>query len=308
MKMKPNNKIRWTDEMLLSEALKYQFRDQFQKGNNRAYQAARKRGKVFFNSIASHMPKRKDITGESNPHYKWTYQKLQSEANKYEKLKDFQDNSMVAYMTAWNRGILKEITSHMVPRNIMGANNPNYRWKNEELHTEALKYQTLVDFQKNSSAAYQSAWDRGLLLKLCSHMKPAHGSSVEEKQILAEIKKFFPNAKKMRTKRIVIADKPYIKMFELDIFIPELNKAIEYDGEYWHSYEVMRASKTKKLWSDEDIRNYHEIKDSYFLSQGIKILHIKEEDWIKDKSECISKIEKFLEIIGLISEYKKKVA
>ena len=41
----------------------------------------------------------------------------------------------------------------------------------------------------------------------------------------------------------------------------------------------MRNDKGKKLWSDEDIRNYHEIKDAWFATKGIKILHIKEEEW-----------------------------
>ena len=56
----------------------------------------------------------------------------------------------------------------------------------------------------------------------------------------------------------------------------------------------MRRDSHKKLWSDEDIRNYHEIKDSWFASNGIQILHIKEEDWIQDKEACIKKCLDFL--------------
>ena len=58
----------------------------------------------------------------------------------------------------------------------------------------------------------------------------------------------------------------------------------------------MRKDKGKKNWPDEDIRNYHEIKDSYFASKGIQVLHIKEENWNKDKEECIQRCLNFLEI------------
>jgi uncharacterized protein (DUF488 family) len=63
----------------------------------------------------------------------------------------------------------------------------------------------------------------------------------------------------------------------------------------------MRKNKSKKFWSDDDIRNYHEIKDDWFASKGIKILHIKEEDWIADKEICIQRCLKFL---GVSNEYK----
>lgn len=57
----------------------------------------------------------------------------------------------------------------------------------------------------------------------------------------------------------------------------------------------MRKDRFKKLWSDDDIRSYHEIKDGWFMfSKGIKILHIKEVDWIKDKQTCIRKCLEFL--------------
>ena len=94
-----------------------------------------------------------------------------------------------------------------------------------------------------------------------------------------------------------IPNKPYIYGFDIDIFVPELMRVIEFDGIYWHSFEQMRNDKRKAKWSDEDILNYHEIKDDYFASKGITILHIKEEDWLKDKKACINTCLKFLNLI-----------
>lgn len=46
----------------------------------------------------------------------------------------------------------------------------------------------------------------------------------------------------------------------------------------------------------EDVINYHQIKDEYFKSKGIELLHIKEEDWMEDKQGCIERCVEFLEI------------
>src|SRR5208283_2181350 len=103
----------------------------------------------------------------------------------------------------------------------------------------------------------------------------------------AIIRTFFSSARTLRDRKVKIKGKPYMKGFQIDIFIPELNLGIEFDGKRWHSFEQMRKDKRKAKWSDDDIRNYHEIKDAWFATKGITILHIKEEDWLKDKQACI---------------------
>jgi len=120
------------------------------------------------------------------------------------------------------------------------------------------------------------------------------GTSKLEIQIFDIIKEKFPSVKKLRHRKINIPGKPHIRGFDVDIFIPELNLGIEFDGQYYHSFEYMRNTPHKKGWSDEDILNYHQIKDDYFLTKGVKILHIKEEDWILDKQECVNRCFKFL--------------
>lgn len=126
---------------------------------------------------------------------------------------------------------------------------------------------------------------------MSKHMKRTGGTSILETNLFSKIKEMYPEAKKYK-KKISIPNKPHIQGFELDIFIPELNKGIEFDGKYWHSENGLKRS--RKHWPQEDIDNYHQIKDSYFLSKGIKILHIKEKDWIKDKETCLNKCFEFL--------------
>lgn len=293
-------RIKWTDALLEEEAKKYKNKDEFRKKNNAAYQAARRRGKKFFDNICSHMPKRKDISGEKNPNYKWSYSDLKNEAKKYGRLVDFQYGSPVAYVTSINRGILKKISKHMITRNLMGINNPNFKWTDKEIRLGTLQYNSLVELQKKNGALYQAAWARNLLKEVSSHMKPSRSSSLAERELLSSIRIFFPNAKKIIDCNVKIKNKSHIKRFEIDIYIPELNVGIEYDGDYYHSFEKMRSSRSKNLWSDDDIRNYHEIKDAWFATKGIKILHIKSQNWSKNKDVCVSEIEKFLNITNFM--------
>jgi hypothetical protein len=58
-----------------------------------------------------------------------------------------------------------------------------------------------------------------------------------------------------------------IKPYELDIFIPELNIAIECNGLYWHS-ELYRNNQ------------YHLDKTNKCISNNIQLFHIWEDDWV----------------------------
>jgi len=56
----------------------------------------------------------------------------------------------------------------------------------------------------------------------------------------------------------------------------------------------MRNDSQKALWSDNDIHNYHQLKDDWFATKDIQILHIKEEDWNVDREGCIKRCLNFL--------------
>lgn len=264
----------YTNEELRLEALKYIHRSEFQKKSIGMYSAARKRG--ILDEICSHM---------EYLSYPWTYEELRLEALKHKTRQEFNFNSN-AYQAAYALGILDEICSHM--------EYTCYPWTYNELVIEALKYETRGDFQINSKGAYLSAYSKGILDEMCSHMKLSRGSSKDEKIIFDIIKEHFPTVKKIRDLSVKIEGKPYIHGFDIDIFVPELNLGIEYDGPYYHTFAGLRRSKSRDLWSDDDIHNYHEIKDAWFATKGIKILHIKWEDWNEDKQTCINRCLQFM--------------
>jgi len=65
--------------------------------------------------------------------------------------------------------------------------------------------------------------------------------------------------------------------FELDIFMPTLNKAIEYNGEYWH------RDKERDLF-----------KQHLCESKNINLLTIWDREWLNENKKCRSEIEEFI--------------
>ena len=69
---------------------------------------------------------------------------------------------------------------------------------------------------------------------------------------------------------------------ELDIYIPELKKAIEFNGRYWHYSE--------KYF----IPGKHAQKSNLCREKGIRLLHLREDLWSRDKNKMKEIILKFL--------------
>jgi len=89
-------------------------------------------------------------------------------------------------------------------------------------------------------------------------------SSYEEKEIQKFISKIYNG-------KILSNDKKCIYPYHLDIYLPELKIAFEYNGIYWHSDEFKE-------------KNYHGNKSNLCLLKGIKLIHIWEDEWIYNKN------------------------
>ena len=271
--------FKWDLESIKKETFKYETMTEFEKNSRGAYKAALKLN--ILSTVCGH------LTYERKH---WTLEELKQEALKYKTRSGFKKNSLSAYQSARNGKVLNEICSHMPERvDQSGENSGTFKWTYEMIIEQALKYHERLCFAKGSPTAYQAAQKRKILDIVCSHMKRPSNTSKPEKELLDIIKIPFTTAKTLRDCRVKIEDKPYIHGFHIDIFVKELNLGIEFDGKYHHTFEYMRNDKAKKNWPDSALRQYHEIKDAYFLSKGIKILHIKEVDWNADKQACIQR-------------------
>jgi len=82
---------------------------------------------------------------------------------------------------------------------------------------------------------------------------------------------------------IVENSRDIIKPYELDVYLPELNLAFEFNGLYWHS-ELNKPN------------NYHKDKSNMCEEKNIQLIHIWEDDWIYKqdiiKSMILNKLKK----------------
>ena len=69
-----------------------------------------------------------------------------------------------------------------------------------------------------------------------------------------------------------------IKPYELDIYVPSKKVAIEFNGICWHSIE------------NETTMDYHLYKTQRCEDAGVKLVHVWEDEWIRDEDS----IKRFL--------------
>jgi G:T-mismatch repair DNA endonuclease (very short patch repair protein) len=81
------------------------------------------------------------------------------------------------------------------------------------------------------------------------------------------------------------SDRSIIKPYELDIVIPSKKLAIEFNGRYWHSNEMI-----KKHRGYETADEYHQMKTDMCNKKGYKLLHINEQCWIDNKQKELDRI------------------
>ena len=95
-----------------------------------------------------------------------------------------------------------------------------------------------------------------------------NGFSKGEKEVVEFCKIYYPD--------LIENDRTQISPLELDIYIPELKLAIEYNGLFWHSEE----NKSK---------NYHYNKYLLCKEKGIQLIQIFEDEW-ENKQEIIKNL------------------
>lgn len=90
----------------------------------------------------------------------------------------------------------------------------------------AMNYKSRSEFQYNDASAYTTARVNGYLDEVCLHMTNL-SFSIPQMMLYEICKKFISN-------NIRYNDRKTIRPYEIDIFLPDLNLAFEYDGKGWH--------------------------------------------------------------------------
>ena len=106
------------------------------------------------------------------------------------------------------------------------------------------------------------------------------GTSNAEKQVLNFIQSIY-------TGTVTPNDRHVLNGKELDIYLPDLNLAIEYNGLYWHGESTHHDHK------------YHLLhKQQFAYSKGIRVIHILEDEWLHKEDIVKSRLQ---QIIGVTS-------
>ena len=117
----------------------------------------------------------------------------------------------------------------------------------------------------------------------CDHITSPNGGcqhcyyskSKPEEEIGEYVKSLLPN------ETIVFNDRNVVKGYELDIFIPSMSIAIEFNGLYWHSSAIKD-------------KNYHLSKLEACNSNGIRLIQIFEDEYSHKKDIVLAKIRHLL--------------
>jgi len=94
--------------------------------------------------------------------------------------------------------------------------------------------------------------------------------------------------------RVEHGNRSILKGQELDLFIPELSFAIEFNGIYWHTEEQGKH------------RYYHQDKWDKCRDQGIQLIQIWEDDWSKNAALIKAMISRKLNLSSSVVVYARK--
>lgn len=107
------------------------------------------------------------------------------------------------------------------------------------------------------------------------------GKSYSEKELVDFVKSIYSDEIMENTKKIIPPK-------ELDIYIPKMKLAIEYNGLYWHDENHID-------------KNYHLMKTNMCNEKGIDLIHVFEDDWLY-KKEIVKSM-----IASRLGVYKEKI-
>ncbi|MFW6281854.1 MAG: hypothetical protein ACOC1O_03555 [bacterium] len=158
--------------------------------------------------------------------------------------------------------------------------------KAKEIHKDKYDY-SLVEYVNSKMPVKIMCKEHGVFEQLPSnHLRPDRGCSkcsAVFSNVEKELFEFIEENYKGTTKT---NDKSIIHPYELDIYIPELKLAFEFNGLYWHNENFVE-------------KNYHLNKTELCESKGIHLIHIYEDDW-KFKKDIVKS-----RILNLLGKSKK---
>ena len=174
------------------------------------------------------------------------------------KSKQFQETINKKKLEFYYDKLTSKYSQYVIPlftkEEYAGIKNGVYRWKCVKCGCEFDDY-----MHSNSAFRRMSPFP---LCPVC--FPPMIDSSFMEKEVVSFIKSIYDGC-------VIENDRTVISPLELDMYMPGKQLAIEFDGMYWHSEATGKNEK------------YHLYKTEKCFENGIKLLHVFENEWIENK-------------------------
>ena len=173
-------------------------------------------------------------------------------------------------------------------------NNEIITWYNKHiLNIEDMNYKFITDkFIKDNVLDYDK-------FMIYFNIKSLSNVYLILKKFNIVVKKFGPTSyaeteinnyiQSLTQTQIVLNDRTIIKPVEIDLYLPNHDLAIEYNGLYWHSYGLNNIAQRQ---GDKRFQTYRHVeKTNQFekLSESHQIFHIFENEWSDDIKKDIWK-------------------
>ncbi|OQX93202.1 MAG: hypothetical protein B6I17_03770 [Tenericutes bacterium 4572_104] len=216
-------------------------------------------------------------------------------------LVDYKGNRIKVKIICEKHGVFEQrVSAHLRGYNCLKCRG--YHKTNEEVikefnHVHDNKYDySLVDYKKSAVKVKIECEKHGVFeQKPNDHLygygcpKCNHSISKREQELAKWIKEYVFMRKVVTNKRFYYDEENKRKFYELDIFIPSLNLAIEYNGLEFHHTHGENYNGNNKFHKD---KYYHKNKSKLFQEKyGIRIIHLWEHEWL-EKPEIIKNILK----------------
>lgn len=128
---------------------------------------------------------------------------------------------------------------------------------------------------------------------ICTNCNPINKPiSIQEKELLDFIESIY-------NKEIIHNDRSVIHPYELDIYLPDLQLAIEYNGDYWHANpkyysedEMINIKGAEYLVSEIWKRDRKKLE--YCNNKNITLITVWEDDWTNNKNKIKKLVKDFL--------------
>ena len=114
---------------------------------------------------------------------------------------------------------------------------------------------------------------------------PRCSGSLMEENLAKLIKRLLPNSNSTTRN-----DRKTIKPYELDILIPDLNLAFEFNGTYWHSDKIIK----KRHPQFESSKAFDDFKKAECAKQGIELFFVREKTWTENHDKEVKRVEKIV--------------